>query len=388
MTFVQTPIDDRQRQRRQELIDHATAIISVPRVQPADSFVLHAPLNLMARIGLLDNVQPKAIPAAEAAIESTVERYEASGAGVEPPRTLTITHPSDAARALAAAMRAGDLDDVDALTHWLTARLSASAIGHLVGELVVDSLAAAGHAPIGFHLFQRVQAGSLPSSLLRGTTREIARNPDWRIRWFRGVNDPHEAIALDAALASLPHLGRPGSDFIFPLMSQIETSGVGPEMLGSVLLENPDVASVRRTLTRAAAVCMLHGDPAHAPYGWTHALTMPQGTLALASAGVSPRTAAAVAMTFFAGFRVAYDSGPTGSLTDGAASDYLSPDASMPDETALATFAALHHDEHLVKYTLACLHAADDDPAWRAVYLRAAGYLADWWRANPDAGFD
>jgi hypothetical protein len=204
----------------------------------------------------------------------------------------------------------------------------------LVGELVVDSLAAAGHAPIGFHLFQRVQAGRLPSSLLRGTIRELARNPDWKIRWFRETNEPREVVALDAALGSLPHLGRPGSDFIYPLMSQIGTSGVGAEILGSVLSEIPDVASVRRTLTRVAAVSMLRGDPAHAPYGWTHAFTMPQGALALAGAGVSPRTAVAVAMTFFAGFRVAYDGGLTGSLADDAASDYLSPDASMPDAAA------------------------------------------------------
>jgi hypothetical protein len=379
VNFIQTTDND--------LIDRSIAVVSVPRQQPADSFVLHAPLNLLARIGLLERVHPEALPAAEAVIASTVERYEASGPGVGTPRTLTIASPKEAADRLAAAIRAGDLDDVDALAHWLTSRLSPSAIGHLIGELVVDSLAAAGHAPIGFHLLQRVHGGGLSPSLLRGTLREVARYPDWKIHWFRNTIDPHETAALETVLASLPHLGQPGSDFIFPLMSQIDTGNVGTAMLASVLSDNPDVAMARRTLTRAAAVCMLRGDPTHAPYGWTHAFTMPQGALALAGVGVSPRTAVAVAVTFFAGFRVAYDPGTTGSLTDEAAPDYLPADAPTPDVTTLATFAALHRDEHLVKYTLACFHAADDDPAWRSVYLRAADHLVDWWRRNPDAGF-
>jgi hypothetical protein len=368
------------------LLARATAAVSVPRAQPADSFVLHAPLNLLARIGLLDYVEPAAVPAAYAAIESTVERYEGSGPAVEPPEPVMFGSPGEAADKLASAIRAGDLDDVDALAHWLTARLAASAIGSLLGELVIDSLAAAGHAPIGFHLLQRVRGGSLPPSLLRGTLREIARNPDWRISWFRDIHDPDQAIAIDTVIASMPHLGRPASDFIFPLMMQVETSAVA-SAIANVLSDNPEVARARRTLSRAAAVCMLRGDPTHAPYGWTHALTMPQGALAMAGAGVNARTALAVAATFFAGFRVAYDAGMTGSLVDDAASDYLPAVASTPDETSLATFAALHHDEHLVKYTLACFHAADDDPAWRAVYLRAASYLADWWRSNADTKF-
>ena len=386
MTSLGTDGVDGRRLRR-ELIERAMSVVSVPRVEPADSFVLHAPMNLMARIGLLDIVPSEAVAGAEAAIESTVKRYEASGPGVGQPPMLTISSPAAASNRLAAAVRAGDLDDVDALTRWMTARLSPVAIARLVGEFLIDSLAAAGHAPIGFHLLRRVRGGTLPPSLLRGTMREVARNPDWRIRWFRSTNDLHEVVPLDQALALLPHLGPPSSNFIFELMSQVESDSVGRALLGPVLSETLDVARVGRTLTRAAALCMLYGDPAHAPYGWTHAFTMPQGALALANVGVRPRTSVAVAVTFFAGFRIAYDADLTGSLADEAASDYLLADAPTHDEPALAAFAATHHDEHLVKYTLACFHAAQDDPAWRLVYLRAAGHLADWWRANPDAGF-
>ncbi|MBU6317763.1 MAG: hypothetical protein KGR47_14715, partial [Acidobacteria bacterium] len=37
----------------------ATEVISVPKAAPADSFVLHAPLELLARVGLVPLVHPR-----------------------------------------------------------------------------------------------------------------------------------------------------------------------------------------------------------------------------------------------------------------------------------------------------------------------------------------
>ena len=107
-------------------------------------------------------------------------------------------------------------------------------------------------------------------------------------------------------------------------------------------------------------------------------MTMPQGVLALAGAGVSSRTALAVAATFALGFRVAH-----GTVTLPARIDTEPMDGSMVRVAGrLAATASLHHDAHLVKYTLACLHAAADDPSHAGLYLAAAQYLTDWWRAN------
>ena len=382
-----TAHDPQLMRRRHELIERATRVVEVPRANPADSFVLHASLNLMARIGLLGHVDPEALPAAEAAIETMVERYQSSGPAVSPPRTLSLTGVEEAARRLGTAIEAGDLDHVDALASWLTAHGPIATLTSLLGEAVIDSLAAAGHVPIGFHLLRRVNEGSLSPSLLRGPLRELARHPEWKIRWFRDLRDPAEPEPLTTALASLPYVGPPESDFIFPLMSQIEQEKLGPLGLGPALGPVPDVASASRVLLRAAALSMLHGDPARAPYGWSHCFTMPQGALSLANRGVEARTAVAVAATFVAGFRIAYRSEPFGSLGDEAAVEWVLSDTTGPNQTELANFASQHHDEHLVKYTLACFHAAEDDPAWRTVYLQAAAYLADWWRANPDAGF-
>ena len=67
---------------------------------------------------------------------------------------------------------------------------------------------------------------------------------------------------------------------------------------------------------------------------------------------------------------------PLGRLDDDAAID------APTDTTQLATYAALHHDAHVVKYTLACLLAAQDDPAWAGTYLAAAHFLGEWWRSH------
>jgi hypothetical protein len=359
----------------ESLVLDAVERVSVPRAAPADSFVLHAPLELMARVGLLPFVRPDEREPALAALRDMVERYEASGPACEPPRVLSFPTPHDAAAMLDGSLRDGDLDTVDAATVWLAGHCSHREIRYLVAESIVDSLAAAGHAPIGLHLLARVADGSLPATLLRGPLREMARHPDWRIRWFRTSLEPAQPATLPSALAAIPRLGRPGSDFIYPLMSQIEGTGTAARLLGPALENELDVATARRALQRAAVWSMVHDDREQAPYGWSHALTMPQAVMSLAGDGVDTRTSIAVAATFVAGFRAAHGLRPLGPLEHSAAVE-------PRDVADLVSYAARHHDAQLVKYTLACLHAAADDPTWRNEYVAAAAYLADWWRAS------
>lgn len=185
---------------------------------------------------------------------------------------------------------------------------------------------------------------------------------------------------MAAALAAVPQLGRPGSDFIFPLMSQVQDRGVAEQVLASVI--GTDHVTSGRALMRAATWSMLHDDPSQAPYGWSHCLTMAQAVMSLAGDGVDARTALAVAATFVVGFRAAHGTVHLGRLGDG---DGVTIDgADVPDVIDLATSAALHHDAHLVKYTLACIHTAAADRAWAGTHLSAAAQLAEWWRANPD----
>lgn len=350
----------------------AADTIAVPKAAPADSFVLHAPLELQARVGLLAHVPPDRRDEAWAMIGRLADTYARAGEAVRDP-VPTEGDPVLLAEVLAGALLEGDVDATDALAASLLARVTPAEAAGLLAGRVVTSLAAAGHAPIGFALGSRVRP-VLPATLLRGALRGIAQHPDWQVRWHVTHRDHGDAGLLHDALRATPRLGVPGSDFIFPLMSQVQDSGVAERLLAPVLADRFDVVAAGRTLTRAAAWSMVHDDPAHAPYGWSHALTMPQAVMALAGAGVSPRVSLAVAATFLVGFRAAF------AVVD--LPDVMQP-GSAPDASPseLATAASLHDDAHLVKYTLACLHAADDDPTYRPLYLSAAHHLVTWWNA-------
>lgn len=357
----------------------AVRTVSVPRAAPADSFVLHAPLELLARIGLLERVRVDQRPAVLARIGALAEEYDAWGPPVEAPDPVDPSSVDEAVADLVAALAVGDLDVVDAHAAWLGDRVGAGAARRALAGALAPSLAAAGHAPIGLHLLERVGVGTLPTSLLRGTLRELARHPAWRVSWFEGSGSARRGAdgptaSLEASLRSVPHLGIPGSTFIQPLMASVESAGAAEAAIGPHVGSDPSVAA--RTLTRAACWSMLHDDPAHAPYGWTHCLTLPQAVLSLAPDALDPATAIAVAGTHVVGFRAALGVERLGSLADDAGGS--GPPGSELDD--LLFEAAVHPDAHVAKYVLACRHAAEDDPAWSGAYGRAAERLVRWWR--------
>lgn len=223
------------------LLAAATAVVAVPKQAPADSFVLHAPLELLARARLLGHVPPDERRAARVAVVRVAAAYAAAGDPVdEPPPAPTPSSPEEAAALLLEALGAGDLAEFDRHAAALAARATADELRHLLGPAVVPSLAAAGHAPILLELLPHV-AGAVPgaTALVRGPARELARQPGWRLSWFEAaVSEPArtpEPSTLVDALAGLPHLGVPGSAFIHPLMDQVETSGVAAGHLGPVL---------------------------------------------------------------------------------------------------------------------------------------------------------
>ena len=246
------------------------AALSIPKAAPADSFVLHAPLELMARTQLLHYMPAAARPVAIERIGWLAARYANAGEPVVAPPS--ISDPPDAG-ALLSAISAGDQDLVDAMAAaWLPQWTAADAAGAL-GETLVPSLAAAGHAPIALSLLLR--DSGLPTALLRGPLRSLAAQPHWRITWHESWCDNGDAAGLYEALRAAPPLGRPGSDFIYPLMTQAVESGEAERLLAPVLADRYDVRAALRTVTRVAAWSMLHDDPTQAPYGWTHAMTMP-----------------------------------------------------------------------------------------------------------------
>ena len=78
---------------------HAAAL-SIPKAAPANSFVLHAPLELTARVQLLRFVPDAVRPAALQRIDTLAAQYVTAGEQVITP--LTVDAPPDAAALLAA----------------------------------------------------------------------------------------------------------------------------------------------------------------------------------------------------------------------------------------------------------------------------------------------
>ncbi len=386
-----------------ELAARVARALAVPRVDPADSFVLHAPLELAARVALLPSVHPAAREAARLRIFAVADQYEAFGPPVATPTAARFDSVADGAARLLAAIEWGELDDVDEAAAWLGRAASPIELQRALTDAVTPRLAAAAHAPIFLYQLPRVAPrGELTGELLRGLTRELARAPEWRLHWIDGRDTDDGAVAsgdeLFDAIAATPGSTNDGpTPFIYPLMSTVDGNGVAAGTLDAVT-RRADIEERGRALLRAAAWSMLLEDPDHAPYGWSHCLTMPQAVLGVASASADPATQLAIAATFVVGFRAALARRPLvpeldvprtagdwreafdGGSKPVAAAVWHAPAAELDAvRLEVATRASVQRDAHLVKYTLACLDAAAADPRHRRLFLTAAASLVGWW---------
>ncbi len=384
------------------LVGLAARHLAIPRRDPADSFVLHAPLELLARSELLRHVPPHMRERARQRIGWVAATYDRAAPMVEP--TVSPSGPVSVAR-LRDALTAGDLDEVDRVTSALAVTTTASELVTALADMVVDRLAAAAHGAIFLYHVPRLLAADPAAPLLaRGLLREIARHPLWTVGWMDrrdGATVPTRD--LGERLLGHPYAGDPGSNFIHPTMALVERTGLTHEVLAAPTLGLP-VNEARRELLRVAAWSMLQDDPEHAPYGWSHALTMPQATLGIAHACTDPGRAVAVAATFTLGFRStlgrvvldpAWEPTPrpdldaasflaAGPHAAAAAVWHASPAVVGALVEGVITYAALHEDAHLAKHTLACLDATRDDPTAGRLYLAAAAHLAGWWHERDE----
>jgi len=391
-----------------ELVDRVGAMLCRPRVEMADSFVLHAPLELAARAALLPQVAPAARREARQRLVDLAVGYERADDAVPEPPKRDFGSTREAAGRLRDAITAADLDEVDAVASWLGRAAAPGELRALLADDVVPRLSAAAHAPIFLYQLPRVAPrGELTGELLRPLARELARF-DWRLTWYEGAltrGSRVDGATLGRAIRSTPRIGVPGNDFIFPIMDQVERTGVAAELLGDIAARvEPHEAA--HEIMRAAVASMLAEPDDYAPYGWSHCLTIPQAMLGIADACTDPTTAVAVAATFVLGFRASlatqplldtYTPEPTGiGIQDALAAGPDAAAATMwhaaPSEvpgmvTEIVTRAASHYDAHLVKYTLACLDAAAWDPPHGRLYLAAAASLGGFWTQSPDYAY-
>ena len=368
-----------------KLVNAVAESITPPKVTPSSSFVLHAPMELMARARLLALAPPSARAEGRRRIAEIATRYARSGPEVEPP-TRSYADEGAALSALTAAIPAANVDEADAALCWLLERSRVATLLPALADVVIPALGAAAHAPILLSMFLRSpEAGETHGALLRAPLRYLTLQGASRLAWpMNAAERPTPASGdLAGSLLSPPHVDSPSAS-IAPTMLAVEAGGLADRVLAGPTQELA-LDEAERSLLRIAAWSMLQDDATHAPYGWTHCLTMPQGVLALAANSRDRRAAIRIAATHVLGFRatlgrVALDPHrPLPSISTPEGTDAL--------RAALAGNAVAHPDAHLAKYTLACFDAADRDPEAASLFLAAASYLRDWWEQNPDAGF-
>lgn len=389
--MAESDIADEYERRRlgllsdQQLIGFVAEIVGVPRAEVVGnrfSFVLHAPLELMARAALLPYVDPGERERARLRIAAIAAMYQASGPPVAPPAppppNVEFDSLAAAAGFLAGAIAAGDLDAIDVAAAWLGARARPDQIVALLSGAALDRLSAAGHGNIYFALLTRTQPRGLPRQMLRHPARALGEGSGHRIH-VPPVRTGAPTRPLLDRLAEVEVIGPPPSFFIAPMVEHAQSGGAFGRLL------EPDGTFITPPATpfelpRFAAQAMLQGPADQAPYGWTHCLTLAQAPLLLSAAQPGPDPAAAIYVA------AAYLAAHWAGLGQGQVDlSFVPGDPGPAAVTRLATAASLNHDAHRVKYTLACIDAAATDPAGRSLYLAAATHLNAWWDARPDA---
>ena len=382
----------------EQCFELAARVVAGPKRDGANSFILHAPLELMARRALLAHVAPARRGAIRRRMIWVAAAYEEAADPVPDAPPVAFESATAARDTLLAGIRERDLDRVDAAASGLGNHASAEDIMKCA-PATADSLAAAGHASIYFfHLARHAAASRAALGLLRPLVREIARIPQWRIEWVApGVAARgHDAERFARALAETPRLGIPGSDFVYPIVHQVDEHGRARDAIEPNL--PLDASAAARAVSRVAAWSMIQDEPDSAPYGWTHCLTLPQAVLGIGPWLPNPAVASALAATYVVGFRAALGSRDidlayvpepvsvsvraaleAGPATAAAAVFHASETELSAIVPELAARAGAHEDAHLAKFTLACFDAAGFDPSQRHLYLAAAAYLHAWW---------
>ena len=382
------------------------AAIAAPKRDADSSFLTHAPLELAARLQLLPLVERRARDQVRRRIAAIAGDYARAGEEVE----TQAGRFSDADSALAflkRAIRKGEADGADAALLFLVPRVSAPALGAALIDGLVPMLGAAAHAPILVADLARVdrEVGGA-GALLRAPVAMIAKDSDSRLAWHEAAGDAGfdgdaEAVLFDR-LRSPPPVVSP-SVYIAPMMLAVEADGYAARHLADVTAAI-SIEAAARAILRVAAWSMIEDDPASAPYGWTHALTMPLGLFGCGGVARDARALVRIAATYALAFRATLGKvrlearppekprAPDIVAVDpraAAGAAWHAEEGRLPEiRTLLASRAGAHRDAHLAKYTLAAFEAERRDPEAARLYLAAAAYLGAWWDAHPDESFE
>lgn len=400
-----------------ELFREVAAIVSRPAASGMSSFTLHAPLEAMARYGLLRLVSPADRELARLQMIASAATY---GSVVTPcplpPRAKPFPDLNAASAELARTFGQADADGMEALVLQVAEQFGTSSLVSLLTPLALPTLTGASHSHIGLWLLLRhgEAAGISDAALLRNAARAIASRPKDRMMSFSGLNvaggaalstPPAEIERQVSAKLADPPRGRPGGQGIRGLIEAGEATGNADRLFGDFMKHNLDRAQVDaafRAVLRVCARSMLQGDLTQAKFGWTHCLTLPQSACGLASLNADRKLALGATLVWITAYRCVLSGRPldldwTPEKVAGASireALHTSPQVAAgrvwhADESewpeirvALATEASIRDDQHLVKYTRATLDMGSFDPEQTRLYLAAAAHLCALWIAE------
>ena len=398
-----------------ELYQQAAKIISTPPSQGQTSFTLHAPLELMARYGLLPLVDPQQRSLARLQIVASASAFDAGGNPTAAPLKLAaFRNLSAAKKEFTKVFQSADADSLEAITLQIAAQFGTASLVHLLTPLALPTLTGASHSHIGLWLLLRHGTTSDvgDATLLRAGVRRLAENPELQLTSFSGMaisgtkpfNRTPVQIERDilSKLASPERSKRRGTG-IQTLFEAGEKTGNADALFAEFIrhdLTNEQIDAAFRAVLRVCAHSMLQDDQQDAKFGWSHCLTLPQAACGLSSLNVDRKLALASTLVWIVSYRSvrsrqSLDFAWVPEKVDASISIdealHTSPkiaaarvwhaDASEITKIRriLATQASIRNDQHLAKYTRACFDLVSFDPTHRQLYLASAAHLGSLW---------
>ncbi len=404
-----------------EIFDQVCRIVARPPVRGLTSFTLHAPLEVMARYGLMRLVDPSDRELARLQMVASASVYDHHVDPMPAPtRVYSFPDPARAGEELASTFTSRDADGTEALVLSVASQFGIKSLVNLLTPFALPTLTGASHSHIGLWLLLRHSeaAGGEDASLLRAAVRALAADPTAQMTSFQGMSiegtqrleTPPEQLCKEILdkLAN-PAKGTLRGESIRELVEAGEKTGNVDALFGDFIrhdLRLPQIDAAFGAVLRVSAHSMLQHDLEQTKFGWSHCLTLPQSAFGLSSVTTDRKLALAAALVWITAYRsvlsdraLDLDWHPQ-PIKDASLLEALqtSPSAAASRvwhasdgeisaiRRILATEASIRNDTHLVKYTRACLDMGTFDPEHVRLYLAAAAHLCAVWIAEAPRG--
>jgi hypothetical protein len=247
-----------------EIFDQVCPIVARPPVRGLTSFTLHAPLEVMARYGLMRLVHP---PDRELARLQMVASASVYGHRVDsmpaPARVYSFPDANTAAVELARTLTSGDADGMEALVLSVALQFGTTSLVNLLTPLALPTLTGASPSHVGLWLLLRhaEPAGVEDASLLRAAARALAADPRRQMKSFHGMSiggtqrleAPPEQVSQEILhkLAN-PAKGTLGGQSIRELVEAGEKTGNADTLFGDLSITN---SANRRSMPPSGRCC-------------------------------------------------------------------------------------------------------------------------------------